>query len=259
MLGKLAELILFGFAPMMLGAIFMPGAVAAEEIALTGEVAYRERIALPPNAVLTVRLTDVSLADAPGAVVAEQKIEPAGQVPIKFELRYDPAVVQPKMNYALQARITVDDKLWFTTDQRYAVDPLKPEPAKLLLKMVRQDAAAPSLVRQDLDRRGYRRQGRHRQRAVDPQRRVGRQGDRQRWLQPLFRAGRSGGRHDQDRQGRRDHDGVPRGADGPGTEILRRAGEGRRLPDRRSGQAVPRRRQRGRHRAVCRAASCLGT
>ena len=58
MLGKLAELILFGFAPMMLGAIFMPGAVAAEEITLTGEVAYRERIALPPNAVLTVRLTD---------------------------------------------------------------------------------------------------------------------------------------------------------------------------------------------------------
>jgi putative lipoprotein len=133
MLGKLAELILFGVAPMMLGALFMPGAVAAEEIALTGEVAYRERIALPPNAVLTVRLTDVSLADAPGAVIAEQKIEQAGQVPIKFDLRYDPAVVQPKMNYALQARITVDDKLWFTTDQRYSVDPLKPEQAKLLL------------------------------------------------------------------------------------------------------------------------------
>jgi len=159
MLGKFAELILFGFAPMMLGAIFMPGAVVAEEIAITGEVAYRERIALPPNAVLTVRLTDVSLADAPGAVVAEQKIEPAGQVPIKFELRYDTAVVQPKMNYALQARITVDDKLWFTTDERHSVDPLKPEPARLLLKMVRQDAAAPSLfdrtwLAEDIEGRG---------------------------------------------------------------------------------------------------------
>jgi len=159
MLGKFAELILFGFAPMMLGAIFIPGAVAAEETTISGEVAYRERIALPPNAVLTVRLTDVSLADAPGAVIAEQTIEPAGQVPIKFELRYDPAVVQPKMNYALQARITVDDKLWFTTDERHSVDPLKPAPAKLMLKMVRQDAAAPSLfdrtwIAEDIDGKG---------------------------------------------------------------------------------------------------------
>ncbi|MCX7304719.1 MAG: YbaY family lipoprotein [Hyphomicrobiales bacterium] len=145
MLGKFAELILFGLAPMMFGALLMPVPVSAEEIVISGEVAYRERIALPPNAVVTVRLTDVSLADAPGAVVAEQTIQPAGQVPVKFELRYDPAVVQPKMNYALQARITVDDKLWFTTDQRYAVDPLKPEPAMLLLKMVRQESGATSL------------------------------------------------------------------------------------------------------------------
>ncbi|MHC6802504.1 YbaY family lipoprotein, partial [Vibrio antiquarius] len=32
---------------------------------ITGTVAYRERIALPPNAVVTVALEDVSLADAP--------------------------------------------------------------------------------------------------------------------------------------------------------------------------------------------------
>lgn len=32
---------------------------------ITGTVAYRERIALPPNAVVTVTLEDVSLADAP--------------------------------------------------------------------------------------------------------------------------------------------------------------------------------------------------
>ena len=53
----------------------------------------------------------MSLADAPETVVAEQKIDPAGQVPIKFELKFDPAVVQPNVSYALQARITVDDRL----------------------------------------------------------------------------------------------------------------------------------------------------
>jgi putative lipoprotein len=47
--------------------------------------------------------------------------------------------VQPNVNYALQARITVDDRLWFTNDERHAVDPLKPEPVQLVLKMVKQD------------------------------------------------------------------------------------------------------------------------
>lgn len=142
MFGKLAELFIFGLAPLVFGGLLIPGAVAAEEVAVTGEVSYRERIALPPNAILTVRLSDVSLADAPEAIVAEQKIDPAGQVPIGFELKLDPAVIQPNVNYALQARITVDDRLWFINDERYPFDPSRPEPAQLVLKMVRQNADA---------------------------------------------------------------------------------------------------------------------
>lgn len=142
MLGKLAELVLFGIAPLVLGGLFIPGAMAAEEATISGDVSYRERIALPPNAILTVRLTDMSLADAPQSVVAEQTVEPAGQVPVKFEISFDPAVIQPNVNYALQARITVGDRLWFTNDERHAVDPLKPEPVQLVLKMVRQNAEA---------------------------------------------------------------------------------------------------------------------
>lgn len=147
MLGKLAELFFFGLAPLVFGGLMIPGAFAAEEIAIGGEVFYRERIALPPNAVLAVRLSDVSLADAPASIVAEQKIDPAGQVPIKFEVKVNPAVIQPNVNYALQARITVGDELWFTNDERYAIDPLKAEPVQMLLKMVRQDAeASPSAL-----------------------------------------------------------------------------------------------------------------
>jgi putative lipoprotein len=144
----MAELILFGIAPLVLSGLFAPGAAAAEQVSITGEVFYRERIALPPTAVLTVRLSDVSLADAPESVLAEQKIDPAGQVPIKFEIKVDPAVFQPMMSYALSARITVDNTLWFTNDERYSVDPTKLEPVKLMLKMVRQgaDAAPATLV-----------------------------------------------------------------------------------------------------------------
>jgi putative lipoprotein len=138
MLGRLAELFIFGLAPLVFAGLLMPGAIAAEDVAITGEVSYRERIALPPNAVLTVRVMDVSISDAPETIVAEQKIEPAGQVPIKFEIKLDPAVVQPNVSYALQARITVDDGLWFTNDERYLVDPSKPEPVQLVLKMVKQ-------------------------------------------------------------------------------------------------------------------------
>lgn len=142
MIGRLAELFIFGLAPLLLGGLLMPGAVAAEEVTITGEVSYRERMALPPNAVLTVRLLDVSLADAPETVVDEQKIDPAGQVPIKFEIKFDSAIVQAKASYALQARIMVENQLWFINDQRYAVDPLKPEPAQMMLKMVKQSAEA---------------------------------------------------------------------------------------------------------------------
>jgi putative lipoprotein len=144
--GRLVELMLFGIAPLVFASLLLPGAATAEEITVSGEVFYRERIALPSNAVLVVQLSDVSLADAPASTIAEQKIDPAGQVPIKFEIKFDSAVIQPKASYALQARITVDDKLWFINDQRYAVDPLKPEPQNMLLKRVSRNAdAAPTL------------------------------------------------------------------------------------------------------------------
>ena len=137
MIGRFAELILFGIAPLLAGALFMPAAFGAEERKIQGEVTYRERIALPPNAVLTVQFRDVSLADAPAAIIAERKIEPAGQVPIQFELAFDPAVIQPKTTYALQARITVDDQLWFVNDDRHTIDPNAIGPQSLILKSAR--------------------------------------------------------------------------------------------------------------------------
>jgi len=142
MIAKLTEFVLFGFAPLLVSALFLPTDVAAEEIAVTGEVTYRERMALPPTAVLTVRLMDVSLADVPSAVVAEQKVEPAGQVPIKFDLRFDQGVVRPNVNYAVQARITVDDKLWFVNEERQAVDLAKPTPLAIMVRKVQQGASA---------------------------------------------------------------------------------------------------------------------
>jgi len=90
--------------------------------AVTGTVAYRERIALPPTAVIKVQLVDVSRADAPAVVLGEQLIEAGGrQVPFAFEIPYDPTRIDQRYTYAVQARIEDGGQLLFINDQRYAV------------------------------------------------------------------------------------------------------------------------------------------
>ncbi|MBZ9771498.1 YbaY family lipoprotein [Mesorhizobium sp. CO1-1-8] len=136
MLDRIAEFFVFGFVPLVVGILAVPEQSVAAENAVRGEVIYRERIALPPSAVLSVQLADVSLADAPATIIGEQKVKPTGQVPISFEIKFDPSVIRSQMTYALQARITVDDKLLFISDMRHQVDPLADVPQTIMLKMV---------------------------------------------------------------------------------------------------------------------------
>lgn len=92
------------------------GAVAAPlPIArLAGRLFYRERIALPQNAEVLVRIVD-SGADRGGpAIVAEQRFLTNGrQVPIPFVLDYNPAQVDPFGFYTLEARVFVNGQTLF--------------------------------------------------------------------------------------------------------------------------------------------------
>jgi putative lipoprotein len=89
---------------------------------VSGTVTYLQRMALPPTAVVEVKLQDVSKADTPATVIAEQKITTGGkQVPIAFELKYDPAKIEGKHRYAVSARILFDGQLRFTSDKAYPV------------------------------------------------------------------------------------------------------------------------------------------
>jgi putative lipoprotein len=89
---------------------------------VTGSVAYRERIALPPTAVVKVRLVDVSRADAPAELLAEQATVTAGQqVPFAFALAYDPAAINAAHTYAVQVRIEDAGRLLFISDIQHAV------------------------------------------------------------------------------------------------------------------------------------------
>ncbi|MCB9078395.1 MAG: YbaY family lipoprotein [Anaerolineaceae bacterium] len=89
---------------------------------VTGTVTYRERIALPPETLITVQLVDVSLADAPAQIVSEQMITAGGQQPpFAFELPYSPRTFNPTRTYAVQARIAINGQLRFINDTQYRV------------------------------------------------------------------------------------------------------------------------------------------
>lgn len=85
---------------------------------LTGTVSYRERMALRMDAVISVRLSDVSLMDVPSIPIAEQTIPARGKsVPIPYKLSYDPERIQDSNTYAVRAEIrSGDGQLMWTTD-----------------------------------------------------------------------------------------------------------------------------------------------
>ena len=88
---------------------------------LEGTATYRERRALPPDAVFEAVLQDVSRADAPATVLGRATIDPAGQPPFRFEIAYDDAAVQPGSRYVVRATVTHQGRLRFTTDRAYPV------------------------------------------------------------------------------------------------------------------------------------------
>jgi putative lipoprotein len=89
---------------------------------VTGTVSYRLRIALPPTAVIQIQLLDVSLADAPDKMLAEEKITLGKrQVPLPFTLKFDPAKLNQSHAYSVSAKILVDGEVRFTSDTAYLV------------------------------------------------------------------------------------------------------------------------------------------
>ncbi|MDN0118504.1 YbaY family lipoprotein [Yersinia frederiksenii] len=85
--------------------------------AVQGTVNIRERIALPPDSVVTVTLSDASLADAPTRIIAQKAIRTEGkQAPFTFALPFNPAEIQPNARIIVSAAITHNGQLMFITD-----------------------------------------------------------------------------------------------------------------------------------------------
>jgi len=101
---------------------------------ISGEVWYRERIALPPGAEVIVTLEDQSRADAPATVITDYTHIVDGQGPYSFRLVYDPAAIDERMTYGLRARIEQDGELMFSSTEH--IDPFvgqRGEPVRIMV------------------------------------------------------------------------------------------------------------------------------
>ena len=113
-------------------------AAASSFIEIGGTVTYLARIALPPDAMLTIRVQDIARSGAPARVLVEQRYELNGaQVPIPFSATIDRDLLDKKTRLSVSARIDHRGKLRFISDKAYS--PLKegqPVPVTIVLKPV---------------------------------------------------------------------------------------------------------------------------
>jgi putative lipoprotein len=123
-----------------LGVLVPAGTALAATATLRGSVFYRERIALPPDAIVEVKLIDVSLADAPARTIAETRIR-GRRSPTRYVLRFDRSQILPRRRYALQARILHGDRLLFTSTTHHGIFDGRPDRTDIRVERV---AAAPA-------------------------------------------------------------------------------------------------------------------
>jgi putative lipoprotein len=93
---------------LLISILMMAGCQRAEGDAVVGgDIVYLQRIALPDDAVVIVRIQNVTLADAPleQTLLGEQIIEEPGQVPIAYRVRYHSDDVVENAIYSVIARI----------------------------------------------------------------------------------------------------------------------------------------------------------
>ena len=95
----------------------------ADSTSVEVTAAYRERIMLPPGHVLTVKVEDVSLMDAPARVMAETTMPLEGRgPPYAVTLSVPNSQIDPRHTYAVRAEIRDPaGALRFTTDTRHSI------------------------------------------------------------------------------------------------------------------------------------------
>ncbi len=90
---------------------------ASNVLAVSGTVLFREKLAMPPGGVVTVKLVDSA-----GEVLAATSVD-AENGPTEFTLHADPADVADPTKLLVWARLRSDAGVWGTTDLVPVSDP----------------------------------------------------------------------------------------------------------------------------------------
>ena len=88
---------------------------------IRGTLSYAEEIAMAPETTVTVRLLDVSKADAAASVIAETVFHKPGKPPVPFSISYDANKIEPGHRYSLKAELKEQKRLMFISDSAYPV------------------------------------------------------------------------------------------------------------------------------------------
>lgn len=93
----------------------------APDAAVTGAALARERIRLAPDVVFEATLLDVTNPDLPPVVLGRQRRESAGNPPYAVWIPYPSVRFAPKGQYEVRAAVTLEGRVLFATEKRYAV------------------------------------------------------------------------------------------------------------------------------------------
>jgi len=103
----------------------------AQHVTFSGNVTYRERIALPPGAQLNVTL--VELPHATPVAGASAKVPATGGAPLAFELHVR-RTLRADTTYGLIAEISAGNGFYFRNPTPVAVDPASPAAINILVR-----------------------------------------------------------------------------------------------------------------------------
>lgn len=88
---------------------------------VTGEVRFAREVELPEGAVVTVRLLDTSLADAPAVELGRDVLDDAERLPVRFRIEFDPDEIASRNEYSLSAQVRRGDDLLYINDTVHTV------------------------------------------------------------------------------------------------------------------------------------------
>ncbi|MFN4311852.1 MAG: YbaY family lipoprotein [Ferrovibrio sp.] len=96
-------------------------ACAARSDAVSGTVSYRERLILPADSQVVVRLEDISKGQSYPQVVTEQRILPNSSGVTRFALPYRHGEINPNATYVVNAWVEQGGRILFRNAKVYQV------------------------------------------------------------------------------------------------------------------------------------------